>query len=363
MKDTHGGNIWEASKKSGLNPCDVIDFSASINPLGAPIPAKKAAIRALSLAGAYPDPGQTELRRALALHNNVGFENVIAANGSTELIYLVPRLFAPGRALIVEPAFSEYRRALTIAGWKVDSFIAGEKSGFLPSAEKFKKKLGKRRYKLVWLANPSNPVGTLLKKDDVMRLYASCRAVGATFVVDEAFMDFTEDESVKKEAVRQAGIIVLCSMTKFYSMAGLRLGYAVASEKIIKNVASALPPWSVNTVASLAGIAALGDVQFRKKTLKWLEIERQSLFDGINATCGLQAFDSTANYITVKVQRGALSANELTVLLFKKGILIRDLSAWRGLGPKFFRVAVKDKKSNIALVNALKAVLSRLKMR
>jgi threonine-phosphate decarboxylase len=182
------------------------------------------------------------------------------------------------------------------------------------------------------------------------------RRKGCLVVIDEAFADFT-GVSVIPEAVKAGNVIVLRSMTKFYAMAGLRLGYAVGAKKLMERLQSFIPAWSVNTLASSAGVAALKDSAFRKRTFEWFTTERRSLFRGLASIKGLAPFESSANYIMVKLEAG-VDARELRRALFEKnGMLIRELSAFPGLGPEFFRVAVLGRDANKKLIAALRVFL------
>ena len=210
MKDTHGGNIWEAAQKAGLSPEGIVDFSASINPAGLCQGAREAVRKALKLAASYPDPYAIELKKALSSYYGISAEEVLPGNGSTELIYLIPQILKPKKALIIEPAFSEYRKSLECCGCKVDSLVLRERDGFLlglnplRGLSRVKKAILKIQPDIVYVCNPSNPTGVLTEKRAIVDLAGFCEKAGAALVVDEAFMDFCEGlnplrgQSVKK---------------------------------------------------------------------------------------------------------------------------------------------------------------------
>jgi threonine-phosphate decarboxylase len=304
----------------------------------------------------YPDPFSTELKEAIAGFHGVGFDEVVPANGSNELISIIPRLLKSGPALIVEPAFSEYRKALGLSGIKVKSHLLREQDGFRLNTARLKRAI--EGCPAVYIANPSNPAGVLTGKKDLIEIISHAKSRGALVIVDEAFADFTA-VSLIPEAVKFGNVIVLKSMTKFYAMAGLRLGYAVGGKKLMARLSALIPAWSVNTLASSAGVAALKDRAFRRKTIEWFETEREFLFSGLASLSGLATFESSANYIMVKLN-GGVDARELRrSLLEKNGIIIRELSAFRGLGPSFFRVAILERDANRKLISALKGFLKR----
>jgi threonine-phosphate decarboxylase len=351
----HGGDIWKAAREISKPLDEIIDFSASINPLGPPQAAVRAMEEGLRLVPPYPDPSAGALREALAFHHGISSDNILPANGSTELIYLIPGIMKPGRALIIEPAFSEYKKALAIAGWKAESIALDKEDGFRLDLKKLEKKLSKG-FGLVFMANPANPTGVLYSEEDAIAFLGLARSSGATAVLDEAFIDFSGG-SVIGEAARAGGAIVLRSMTKFYALAGLRLGYAVAERKLLSRLERLKPPWSVNTLSMVAGAACLSDGRYRERTAEWLSIERDALSEGIASVKGLTPFPSSANYLMVRMSGPRLDAGALASRLLQKGILIRDLSAFTGLGPGFFRVAVLGKESNLLLVDCLREAL------
>jgi len=358
MGETHGGDIWKASAELGVNAEVILDFSASINPLGLSPKARAAARRAIGLAGAYPEPNCDGLNSLLASFHSVDPAEISCGNGSTEFIYLLPRVFKPERALIVEPAFSEYRNALKLSDCAVDSFVLKEDDGFSLDLGKFEKK-ARNYYGLAYLGNPSNPTGAALDADTVLKAARILEKRGTTLVVDEAFADFSEDCSVKKEAVKRKNIVVLRSMTKFFSMAGFRLGYIVSNRKTVKAFSKLIPPWSVNTVAAFTAAASLADAGYIARTHRWLVAERDFLCSALKGLKSFTVYPSSANYIMVRINGSGKSASQLRGALYEKGILVRDLSSFKGLGPGYLRFAVRKREENAALVSALKKVFSQ----
>lgn len=357
MKDIHGGNIWGVSKKLHKRPGEILDFSASINPLGLSPKAAEGVRLSLSLAAPYPDPACVELKQALSAYYSVSALELLPANGSTQLIYLLPEVLRPERALIVEPAFSEYALALKLYGCACDGLALKESGGFALDLKRLAKRLGKARYDLVYIASPANPTGVATEKDALTEAAAICRSAGATLVVDEAFADFSPGTSITQDAPSLGNVVVLRSMTKFFSMAGLRLGFMVSGAPAIKTFASHMPPWSVNTLASAAALASLSDKAYLRATADWIGSERPYLFERLKKLPGLTPFASDANYFLVKIDAPSVTAPVLKARLLERGIMIRDLSSFRGLGERYFRVAVRKRAENRRLLDGLSAAL------
>lgn len=358
MKDIHGGNIWQASLACGIAPQDIIDFSASINPLGIPKKAEAAIKRSLRLVSPYPDPDSIKLTEALSVFHCVPQTGILPGCGSTEFIYLIPQVFKPKRALIVEPAFSEYRKGLGLSGCTADSFILNESESFFFDMERFRKAL-KNSYDIVYVCNPGNPTGSSIEKDVIIEAARECAKKGTVLVVDEAFADFYEEESVKGLAAKLKNVIVLRSMTKFFAIAGLRLGFVISNKSFITRFKKHMPPWSVNTLASIAAVESLKDFSYMKKTMRWLKTEREFLSNGLGGIKGIQPYPTEANYIMARLETKDTALPVFKERLFKKGILIRDLSAFRGLGKKYIRVAVRDRKDNERLLHEMEEVLGK----
>lgn len=353
IKDIHGGNIWDAAKSIGKRAEDIVDFSSSVNPHGIPKGAARAARAAMGLLAAYPDPGSKALIAGLSGYLGVRKECIIPGNGSTELIHLLPQVVRCAKALIAEPAFSEYRVALNNAGVRVFSLRLKESDGFAIDLGALEGELKKRPCALFFMANPQNPTGAVTERKVVLEIARVCARRGATLVVDEAFVDFNETLSICLDAVKLNNVIVLRSATKFFSLAGLRAGYAVSNPGVIERFSRLIPPWSVNTIATHACIEALKDKGYILKTQRWLSRERGFLMKELGRIGALKAYPAGANYIMLKIRSGRVNAPCLGRELAKTGLLIRDLSGFIGLGDKYFRVAIKSHVDNVKLVNVL----------
>lgn len=352
----HGGNVFAVARSLGIRPEDILDFSASINPLGPALGVREAVAAAFDRLVHYPETACTELREALAAHHSLSPGQLCVANGSTELIYLLPRLVEGKRALIVAPAFSEYERALTLAGWEVDFLYLRPREEFRLSRPLLEEKL-KERYDLLILCNPGNPAGNLVAPEETEWTIDLAQATGTFLVLDEAFIDFCEESSGKKMAVRSGNCIVLRSMTKFYALPGLRLGYAVASERVISRLERLRPPWSVNTLAQAAGLASLADADYRERTLRLTASERGFLAGELAQIPGIVPYPSAANYLFVEMAAG--SAAELRQRLLADRLLIRECGNFMGLEDRFFRVAVRSRDENQRLVSVLAGIFGK----
>ncbi len=359
VKNGHGGKVQALAAERGVDPAQVLDFSASINPLGPPEGLAEALKQGLeSWIRHYPPAGAEYFQEDLANKLGVDPYNVMIGNGSTELIHLLPRLKPRGRALIVEPAFSEYRAGLAACGWWADDHICGEDSLFVPDESDREALLGKLKkgYDLVYLGRPGNPGGAATPLEMVQEL-ARAQGKHGFLVLDQAFIDFCPQESLLKFIPEHPALIILGSLTKYYAMPGLRLGFLAASSDPVGRLGRFQPPWSVNIMAQEAGRFCLEhDRLHAQRTAELIAREREVLSRELSRL-GLTVFPSRANYLLVRLGPDQPRAEELAGALAQDLILIRDCANYRGLGERYFRVSVRMPGENERLLAALKKQL------
>ncbi len=354
----HGGDIFGAARNRGGSVGDIYDFSASINPLGPP-PAALAAIKdSLGLIQHYPDPRCGDLRRALSVYLGVPEENMLPGNGASELIYLLARVIGCRKVVVPQPTFIEYAEAVTAAGGTVTEVPMREEGGFALPVVSLIREL--KKADAIFICNPNNPTGRVEKNALLRPIVEEATLAGKTVVVDEAFMDFVTDArqcTVLPLLENNPGLVVLYSLTKFFAVPGLRLGVAVASAPIIKKLETLKDPWSVNILAQVAGTAALSDREYMEQTRQLVQEEREFLCRSISLIPGLSAFKAEANYLLVKITRGDVKSTALAAQTAKNGVLVRDCSTFSGLDHRYIRVAVRSRRENIVLLEALRGAM------
>lgn len=356
-RPTHGGNLAWAAALAGCSPSFILDFSASINPLGPPQSAIAAIEANLKALVAYPNPNYDQLRLALnQLHPELTPEWILPGNGSAELLTWAGRELAQlDETSLVTPAFSDYHRALRAFDAKVREYPllnseTGEWADQLPESL-FS---DERHSQGLLLNNPHNPTGMLFERGTIEPLLQQFALV----VVDEAFMDFLPPEQQQSLiAVVQdyENLVILRSLTKFYSLPGLRLGYCIAHPDRLRRWQQWRDPWSVNSLAEAAAIAVVQDREFQLITWDWLKTARSHLYQGLAANPGLQPKMSAANFLLVQSEQASSQLQEK--LLKHSQILIRDCLSFPQLGDRYFRVAVRTEAENQRLLAGLAAVL------
>ena len=347
----HGGNLAWAASQAGCPASLIVDFSASINPLGPPSSAIAAIQKGIETLSAYPDPDYAQFRAALAHWHQRSPDWILPGNGAAELLTWAGReLSQLAVTYLITPAFSDYWRALT-------AFSAAVQACPLDlDTETWIKPTVKPNSGLL-LNNPHNPTGQLLTRASILPYLEKFALV----VVDEAFMDFlapSEQQSLIPLVQNYPNLVILRSLTKFYSLPGLRLGYAVAHPERLRRWQAWRDPWSVNALAAAAGEAVIGDRPFQEQTWNWLPTARAALFQNLASLPGLQPLKSAANFLLVRTDYPSSQLQEH--LLKQHRILIRDCLSFPELGDRFFRVAVRSPEDNQRLYQALAATISTL---
>lgn len=356
----HGGNIYRLIEERNLGIDKILDFSASINPLGVPESAIKAINNNLRYLCHYPDPDAKHLTQAIAKHLGIDPQYILCGNGSTELIYLTVRSLKPEKVLIPMPTFSEYERACKSYESRVMSYELKESDNFDINADEFINAMTDgylaahhsplaAPVDMAFLCNPNNPTGRLMKKEDVLKVAEAARDLKCYLVVDEAFIDFVPEESVAKEVQHNPYLIVLRSMTKFYALSGIRIGYGIFHPSILASIKRHKEPWTVNTLAQVAGSAVLDDKVYRDQTLKVIGEGKKILEDGFNAL-GIHYIESAVNFYLLRHS----SAQRIIASLRDSGIMVRDCSNFRGLNGSYMRIAVRTNRENLRLLEELK---------
>ncbi len=320
-----------------------------------PAAARAALIAAVDDLGHYPDPACTVLRAAIGDHLGISAERILPGNGAEQLIWWLPRLLEARRVLVTAPAYVDYQRAAEVWQRRLHSIRLLPEEGFALDLRWLTTQL--HAGDLVWLGQPNNPTGRLIDPR-ALKLVVETHPL-VDWAIDEAFIDFV---SGAESAVRWElpNLIVIRSMTKFYALAGLRLGYAVLSAERAAAFARLLPEWSVNALAAAAGSALLKDPElemFAQRTHQLIDGERLRLGEALRGQ-GLQVFESVANYLLLRIPDAGPSAAELaSQLLQSEGIAVRVCSNYKGLDSNYLRIAVRTELENRRLLEAMARLL------
>lgn len=343
----HGGK--NALKLSNKNK--IIDFSVSVNPHGLP-QTIKLSLDAESVSE-YPDSESSELKDVLAKINKVGEENIFIGNGSAEIIGLLSFIFLKKGDNVVSlwPSFGDYRHYTII-----------NRSKFIPiklNPPHFKLKLDQVKKiidiyspMLIFFCNPNNPTGNYYSEQEVIALLE--HTTSGFFVLDEAYVNLVLSRWNSVVLLKKfKKLIIIRSLTKDYALAGLRLGYSIASKEITDLLKSTAPSWNINLLAQENGVNIFKDKTFLKKSVPLIHQEKDrviSLLKGV----GYDIVPSATNFYLVKVKNAKMA----TKLLLSKNIYVRDCTTL-GL-PQYLRISVRLAKDNDYLIRILSNLFKRI---
>ena len=330
----HGGRVYEAARRWGIEPHEVLDFSANINPLGPPQGVLSAISNALTPISLRVYPDAHNFVSAIADKHRLMPDEIVVGSGAASLIFSVMHALSPKRVLILEPAFVEYSRASAAVNAQITTALLTEERGFTPDFASLVRAVKERQFDLVILNSPHNPTGALYPRDAVLSLIDAAAEHNAAVLLDEAFIDYAPQESLVSLAATKPHLIVLRSLTKFYAMPGLRIGYAVSNAKLAARLKDKSIPGRYQQLRS-----KLDALPWTKmSSARSLVASMPSPVKSSRARCaasGLEVLPSAANFLLAKLPHG--SGGDLQSWLESERILIRMCDSFHGLSDEFIR--------------------------
>ena len=349
QQNIHGGDIYSRQIR--------LDFSVNGNPLGMPDAAVQAIHEAVQHVGEYPDIAAAALAGAVSrmlsgeCGREIPKEYLLFGNGASELFLTVVHALKPQNIVIPVPSFYGYEYAAEAAGSHIKYVYLPENAGFCPGQELLQALTPDTE--LLFLANPNNPTGQLMKVEYLHQLLEYCRQQGTVVVLDECFMEFCEtDREQPKSMLGEIGqyenLLLVRAFTKSFAMPGVRLGYLVCSNvELREKIHRQLPEWNLSVFAQRAGIAcAEQSEQYLRDTVEYVKNEREYLRKGLEAL-GIRVVSGEADFLLLHTTQPIYDR------LLAKGILIRNCENFRGLGAGYYRIAVKKHEENELLLQEL----------
>ena len=439
MSYVHGGDVYRRAVD--------LDYSVNINPLGMPPRACAAAKHGVDQSTAYPDWKVEKLRDAVVSFLNRKFAAVVSSaganadicvpsdgmradataagaltgatvsvpgeietqearavapewinfgNGAADLIYRLMQVLRPQQVIVAAPAFAEYSVAAERVGAQVVPVYLSEADDFLftPAVEVAFIQAIERAPSgsAVFLCNPNNPDGNVIRAEVLQRIAAVCEAHHSWIIVDECFLPFLRSEinySMVPSLRAFEHLVILRAFTKIYGMPGLRLGYMLTAVQALTDaVRATMTPWEINLPAQLAGVAALEETEFVEKTRALIRAERAFLVQTLPTLPYVEKVYvpvSDANFILFRtaltqpdcpdgrVRNSELKSEsdpcvsenrtvytshsvDLKSLLLDRGVLIRACGNYEGLDARYFRICVRTHEENLALIQRWRAL-------
>ncbi len=323
----HGGNVWITD-----DPCEWLDFSANLRPEGPPqwvVETFHAAVEKLRF---YPDPEMKRARKGLAAFLDVPDECVLPTAGGMEAIDLALSV-SDGRVFFRPPTFCEYAVRATVHGREKAIWAGRCDSG-----------------DSLMLCNPNNPTGEIKNREDLLKILETVRANGGNMIVDEAFMEYCPEHSMRNMASSE--LMILGSFSKVLGAPGIRLGYLLASPEVVARLMQRIRPWSLDAAATEIAVQLPKHKDQIKEDAE-LNRQRRNIFSTLLQRLGAEVYPSESNFLLVDFHRDmSFAAEELK----RRRILVRTCSDF-GLPNSFWRLAVKTEEENACFVAAMEEIL------
>ncbi|WP_319524714.1 threonine-phosphate decarboxylase [uncultured Desulfosarcina sp.] len=342
----HGGNIYQLARRLNCEPSDICDMSANVNPLG-PMPELVEHLREhLSAMASLPEVDAGTMVEAFADYHGIDPATVTAGNGTTQLIYRIPRALGVKKALVIGPTYADYQDACAMHGVACKHLICKEEDDFIPNTDAIARSASSAG--LVFLCNPNNPTGAMVDREAIADL---CRALPDTvFVIDESYLPFApHPEEVTLIGSDLPNLMVLNSMSKAFRIPGLRIGFIKAQANLLEKLNVFALPWSVNSLAQVAVQWLMTHPEsvepFLAATRTMIEREKGRIEESIHQKNGVRCFPSSTSFILMRLPRG-LKAAAVWEHMAAHRILIRDCANFTGLSDEFIRISMKSEDEN-----------------
>ena len=342
----HGGNIFEASSRLGCRVEEILDMSSNMNPIG-PLPELMTHLKENLNAGTYlPEADAGGMVKLFCERRGISPEQVLAGNGTTQFIYMLPQALSPRRSVILGPTYADYGDASNLFNIPCKRVNAAESALFLPDLTKLSDTISEGD--LVFICNANNPTGTVVSRSDLENI--SQKHPEALFVIDESYLPFAEDgDSLSMISCGRPNVMVLYSMSKIHKIPGLRVGFLVAPRKIAERVRKFHLPWSVNGLAQSAVSFLLTGQStvnaFIRDTRNYVRSQIRILQADLEASGLFKVFPSQTPFLLIKLLRNR-DAQQICDVLCKEKILIRNCGNFIGLSDRFIRISLKSSDEN-----------------
>ncbi len=352
----HGSDLEKIEKIYGIKKEDIISFSANVNPLGISPKLREGIARQIDCITTYPDRDYMELRKCIAEYCGTESENIVVGNGSTELISLFIKIEKPKKAMILGPTYSEYEREISLEEGKTIYYPLREENDYILDVNHFISKLSEDIDMLV-ICNPNNPTGTAINNKDMRKILDACKECDIFVMVDETYVEFAENiEEISSVSLTRTygNIAILRGTSKFFAAPGLRLGYAICSNNdLMQKVNQRKDPWTINSIAVVAGNLMFMDKDYIAKTKELIKSERDRMYELFSKSERFKPYKPQGNFMLLKILDDTITSQMLFDKCIKKGLMIRDCSTFPYLGENYIRFCFMNPSDNDRLAELL----------
>lgn len=357
----HGSDLEKIEQIYGIPKEEITSFSANVNPLGISPKLRTTLSSKIDAISTYPDREYTSLRKCIGSYVGTSYHNIIVGNGSTELISLLLQMKHPKKAMILAPTYSEYEREISLGGGSSVYYRLEESNDFQFDLNSLSNSIT-TDVDLLIICNPNNPTSSAIYRNDMKKILDLCKQKDIFVMVDETYVEFAEDmKDITAIPLTESydNIIVLRGISKFFAAPGLRLGYAICgNSELINKINTVKNPWTINTLAAIAGEIMFADDDYINKTKNYINSERNRIYSILESCSSFKVYRPTANFFLVKILKDNITSKDLFDAAIKKGLMIRDCSTFASLNDKFIRFSVMEQRKNDELLDVLLNYLS-----
>lgn len=352
----HGSDLEKIEQVYGIKKEEITSFSANVNPLGISPILRRTLSEKIDAITSYPDRDYVSLRKCIAEYADTDFEQIIVGNGSTELISLFIQIEHPKKAIVIGPTYSEYEREISLGGGTTLYYPLREEDGFLLNTADFISQL-KDDIDLLVLCNPNNPTSTCITNKSMRLILDACMQHGIYVMIDETYVEFAGNmpqiTSVPLTNYYN-NLVILRGTSKFFASPGLRLGYAVTGNRdLIKMINTRKNPWTINSLAAIAGEIMFQDDAYIQETKALISSERKRMHALFAARDDFKVYEPSGNFMLVKILNPQLTSQQLFDRAIRRGMMIRDCSTFPFLDDKYIRFCFMMPEMNDALAGCI----------
>lgn len=351
----HGSDLEKIASHFHINQESIINFAVNVNPLGVSSTLKNTLSKKLDIISSYPDRNYISLRNILAKYCSSVPENIIVGNGSTELISLLISNIKAKSALLLGPTYSEYERELQLINCTLDEYRLSAIDDFQLHIEDLFQHLS-NGFDFLIMCNPNNPTGKALTTNQLRQILDYCLSRNIFVMIDETYIEFSSDIetfSAVPLTANYTNLMVLRGVSKFFAAPGLRMGYGITRNKqLLEHLALHQNPWSLNSIAALAGEILFTDLEYINTSRDLITQERSNFYDFFNTCKHYKVFSSEANFILVQLCHPQMTANDFFVHCIKNSLMIRNCDSFFENDGEFVRFCFMLPEDNAQLIKS-----------
>lgn len=356
----HGSDLEQIEKYYKIPKERIVSFGANVNPLGLSPLVKERLSKNLDVLTRYPDRDYVALRSALASYCHIPSDYILVGNGSTELISLLITVQNARHALVIGPTYSEYRRELTMNGGRISTWNLKEAQDFRLDLSGMIDAMPED-VDLLILCNPNNPTSSALRHGELTELLRECKKRNVFLMIDETYAEFApEMETVTAIPLAEAfdNFMVIRGVSKFFAAPGLRLGYGVTSNKtVMDRLKERQNPWSLSSIAALAGEYMLQDTDYICRTKTLISTERARMCEALKTFRHVKFYEPAGNFILVRILKEGLTSFQIFEHAIRQEMMIRDCSSFAELEGQYIRFCIMLPGQNDHLLSCLGEIL------